>query len=373
MPSLPLTPLFPLTLSCSPSPLTPLTPVFLPLTSCSPLPLSCSPCPCSPHLCLAPLPPCPHSPCLIPHASSLPLPPVPEVVGTLNLVWHTIVSLTIYPPGASVRLWALFPSPLLPSPLSLPGPWASLRPQESLGAIISIQQPWGFSQSSLCFSHSLHPLHWEHLEAFGSLWQSWGLSLSQGRCFLAPQILSGPLKPTWGLKKPWNPLVALGTSLRHRTCSPCSPRFLTPIAPWASLGPWGLRKPWELLKPSTLWGLSQIQGLCSPCPLAPPCHPHSLSLCSALGPAWASESLGNLWKSLTTLWSQSVSGALFLVPYHPLTSLDHWSPRKPWELLETFGSFCASVSLRGTSSISREWGGEGERRGEQGVRPHSEK
>ena len=99
----------------------------------------------------------------------------------------------------------------------------------------------------------------EALGAFGNLWQPWVFSQTPGPCSPTPSLpltsphplsLPGPLGPSWGLRKPWEPLEAfgsLGSSVRLRGLAPPPPHTSPCLLSLSgSLEPsWGLRKPWE--------------------------------------------------------------------------------------------------------------------------------
>ena len=137
-----------------------------------------------------------------------------------------------------------------------------------------------------------------------------------------PLSLLGPLRTSWGLRKPWEPLEAfssLGSSVRLRGLAPLAPPHLPllplvhshplspPEPPWVSLGPWNfpgasdrlgsLHKP---LAPFGSLGSSvRLRGLAS---LAPP-HPlllpltlsHTLSLPR---PPWVPGTFLGPWEAL---------------------------------------------------------------------------
>ena len=225
--------------------------------------------------------------------------------------------------GSSVRLRGLASlaplTPLLPGPLWVSlGPGTFLGPQEALRAFRSLRQPWVFSQTQRpCFPCSPHPLApWASLGpwdlpgasgSLGSLWQPWIFSQTQGPCFpcsphsLSPLSLPGPLGPSWGLRKPWEPSQAfgsLGSSVRLRSFTslapPHPPCSLSPLSlpgpPWAPgtfLGPQeALGALRSLLQP---WVFSQTQGPCFPYPLTPSCSPlppEPLGPCCSLRKPW---------------------------------------------------------------------------------------
>ena len=137
----------------------------------------------------------------------------------------------------------------------------------------------------------------------------------------SPLSLSGPLGPSWVLRKPWEPSEAfgsLGSSVRLRDLAPPPPHYALlplpshsphPLSLPGPLGPsWGLRKPCEP------WVFSQTQG-----PGSPPPH-------SALLPL------------------------ILSLPHHlslPGPLRPSWGLRKPWEPSEAFDSLGSSVRLRG--------------------------
>ena len=156
--------------------------------------------------------------------------------------------------------------------------------------------------------------------------------------------LSGNLRTSWGLRKPWEPLEAFGSlasSVRYRglppphpltlSHSPCS--SLSPEPPWA---PGTFLGPQEALGAfGSLWQscvFSQTQGphfICYPSLLTPSHSPLPLSLPGPLGPSWGlkkpwepSEAFGSL-RSSVRLW-----GLASFAPSHPLAS-SH-SPLPPY-------------------------------------------
>ena len=118
------------------------------------------------------------------------------------------------------------------------------------------------------------------------------------------------------------------------------------------MGPsWGLRKPWEPLEAlglqSDSGALLSLLPLISPHSLLLPLTPlASLGLPGPLGPSWVSGSLGSLQKPLAALGLQSDSGALLpLLPSLPLTPSCLLSPPEtpwvslgPWDLPGASGS-----------------------------------
>ena len=132
-----------------------------------------------------------------------------EVVGTPKLAPQVVGTPKHTPRSPLPPTSLLFPSP--PEP-----PWAPknfLGPQEALGTFGSLWQPWVFSQtqgpSSPSPPHYLSLLEppWvpgtflgpqEALGAFGSLQQPWVFSQIQGPCFpcsLSPPCSPSPLEP----------------------------------------------------------------------------------------------------------------------------------------------------------------------------------
>ena len=307
---------------------------------------------------------------------------------------------------------ALFPLPL--------HPWASLGLSKASESLSSLQQPWGLSQSQgLC-----SPCLWPSLGPSGLPEASKSLgNLQKPLATLAPQSVSGALLPLlpscpWAsfrnqealrafrsLLHPWDlrlrglvPLAPLCLKIQG-PCSSCSPRlpyllnlpgplgtfgnFWQPSSnlslrslvspcpphPWSSLAPLGLRKSWE---PSEAFGSLgtpvRLRGLVLLAPLVP---------WASLGPwglTWVSESLGNLWKPLTTLEPQSQEPC-FPLPPHPWVSLDPgpqkalgifgslWQPcglslASPWPLpLWAPGASMAPQKALGTfGSLQQPWG-----------------
>ena len=195
-----------------------------------------------------------------------------------------------------------------------------------------------------------------------------------------PLSLPGPLRTSWGLRKPWEPLEAfgsLGSSFIHRGLAPLPPphpltlsRSPLPLSLPGPLGPsWGLRKPWEPLEAFGSLGssvrLRRLASLASPHPLTPSHSPLPPE------PPWdlpgASGSLGSLQKPSAALGLQSDSGALLPLLPSPPCSLSlcltpwvslglsgplgpFWGLRKPWEPMEAFGSLGSSVRLGGLAS-----------------------
>ena len=144
-------------------------------------------------------------------------------------------------------------------------------------------------------------------EAFGSL----GSSVRLGG--ITPSQSPSPPEPSWGLRKPCEPLEAfgsLGSSVRLGG--------LAPPTPWASLDSWGLRKPWVF---------SQTQGPCSPLTTEPP---------------WAPGASGSLRQ--TWIFSQTRGPCSLSPPHSPWAFLGPWDlpgpqeafgalgqPQEPWE------------------------------------------
>ena len=107
-----------------------------------------------------------------------------------------------------------------------------------------------------------------------------------------PLSLPGPLRTSWGLRKPWKPLEAfgsLGSSVRLRGLASPAPTHLPllpltpshplspPEPPWVSLGPWDLPGASESL--GSLWKPFAALGLQSDLfPLLPCASPCSLLL-----------------------------------------------------------------------------------------------
>ena len=264
-------------------------------------------------------------------------------------------------------------------------PWVPrtfLGPQEALGALASLWQPWVFSQTQgPCFpcspsppslpltpscSLSLPGSPWapgtflgpqEALGAFRSLWQPWVFSQTQRPCFpcsshpLAPSHslgLSGPMGPSWGLRKPWEPLADSGALLSLLPLTPLLPLapshpLSPPEPPLVSLGPWNLPEAsGSLLEPLQAFGSIgssvRLRGLASLAPPSPPLAPsHSLS---PPEPPWASldpwdlpgasASLGSPCNPSAALGFQSDSAALLpLLPITPLTPCHSLSPPEP--------------------------------------------
>ena len=107
-----------------------------------------------------------------------------------------------------------------------------------------------------------------------------------------PLSLNGPLRTSWGLRKPWEPLEvfsSLGSSVRLRGLASLAPPHLPspPLAPSHPLFPLSLPgSPWApgtFLGPQEAlgafaslwktWVFSQTQGPCFPCSPSPPSLP----------------------------------------------------------------------------------------------------
>ena len=148
-----------------------------------------------------------------------------------------------------------------------------------------------------------------------------------------PLSLPGPLRTSWDLRKPWEPLEAfgsLGSSVRHRglapphpltlSCSPCPLSLPGPLEP-----SWGLRKPWEPLEAFSNLGSSvRLRGLAPPhppCASSPPEPPWAPG--TFLGPQEALEAFGSLGSSVR------LRGLASLAPPHPLTPSHFPSPPEP--------------------------------------------
>ena len=150
--------------------------------------------------------------------------------------------------------------PCSPSPSCSPDPLSLSRP---LGPSLGLRKPW------------------EPSEALDSFWSSVRL---RGLALLAPPYpltashpplplnLPGTLQPSWGLRKPWDPLEAfssLGSSVRLRSLAPLTPHPLAPSHsphPLSLPGPhqpsWGLRKPCKPLEAFGSLGSSvRLRGL----------------------------------------------------------------------------------------------------------------
>ena len=239
--------------------------------------------------------------------------------------------------GSSVRLRDLasltsphsLSLPLAPShPLSLPGfPWAPgtfLGPQKALGAFWMPLAALGLQSDS------------EALLLLLPLTSPCSLSLPLASSH--PLSLSEPLGPSWGLRKPWEPLEAfgsLGSSVRlrglasvappHLPLLPLTPShpFSPPEPPWVFLGPGTFLGPQKVLGAFRSlwqpWVFSQTQGPCFHCSPSPPLTP--------------SHSLSPLLASLASLGPS-------------------WGLRKPWEPLEAFSSLGSSVRLRDLASLA---------------------
>ena len=153
--------------------------------------------------------------------------------------------------------------PLLPScsPHSLSPPLTPLIPSRSL-LPLALTEVAGTSKHSIANPYptlALAPTHSPH-----------------------PLSLPGPLGPSWGLRKPWEPLEffgSLGSSVRLRSLAPLAPPTpslsLAPLCPphlpgtfpgpQEALGAFGsLQQPWVF---------SQAQGHCSACSPSPPSLP----------------------------------------------------------------------------------------------------
>ena len=148
---------------------------------------------------------------------------------------------------------------------------------------------------------------WEPLAALG-LQSDSGALLPHPLSPLTPSASLGPWdlpRASGSLGSLWQPWVF------SQTQGPCSP---TPLLPLTSLSPsWGLRKPWE---PLAVLGLQSDSGA-----LLPPCSPSPLSLPGASG---------SLQKPLATLGLQSDSGTLLLLlPAPPLLPLTPLTPEPP--------------------------------------------
>ena len=143
---------------------------------------------------------------------------------------------------------------------------------------------------------------------------------------------------------------------------------LTPPYPWASLGPWDL--PGASGSLGSLWKLSAALGLQSdsgallpllpPSPSLPLAQPRLLSLPGPLGPSWG---LRKPWELLEAFGSLGSSVRLrgLAPPYPPLLSLapclpgplgPSWGLRKPCKPSEAFGNLGSSVRLRGLASLT---------------------
>ena len=190
-----------------------------------------------------------------------------------------------------------------------------------------------------------------------------------------PLSLPGLLRTSWGLRKPWEPLAALGLQSDSGALLPllpltpsCSPS--PPEPPWVSLGPWDLRKPLEALGLQSdseallpLLPLTPLTLSRSPLPPEPPWAPGTF-----LGPQQALGAFGSLQQAW--VFSQT-QGPCFPCSPHP-PSLPHtpshsphplslpgplgpsWglSNSKPWEPSEAFRRLGSSVRLRGLASLA---------------------
>ena len=151
-----------------------------------------------------------------------------------------------------------------------------------------------------------------------------------------PLSLPGPLRASWGLRKPWEPLEAfgsLGSSVRLRGLAFLAPPHL-PLLPLAPSHPLSLPGfPWA---PGTFLGSQKALG-----------------------------AFTNLQQPFTALGLQSDSGALLpLLPSPPSLPLtpscplslpgSPWTPRTflgPQEALGAFGSLGSSVRLGGLAFL----------------------
>ena len=167
--------------------------------------------------------------------------------------------------------------------------------------------------------------------------------------------------PSWGLRKPWKPLAALGfqsdsgallsllpLTSPHSLFSPSRPLSL-PRPPWALGDFLGLRKPWEPSEAFGSLGSSvRLRGLAPLTPLTPSFLPltplASLGLPGPLGPSWG---LSKPWEPLQAFGSLGSSvrlrGLASLAPPHFTHSLS--SPEPPWVSLGSWNLPGASGSL----------------------------
>ena len=175
-----------------------------------------------------------------------------------------------------------------------------------------------------------------------------------------PLSLPGPLGPSWGLRKPWEPLEAFGSpwvfSQTQRPCSPCSSCSPHPHSPLPSLLPLTPWTPGTFLGPQealgafgSLWQpwVFRLRDLAPPhLPLAPltslaplnslaPHHP--LSLPGPLGPFWGLRKPWEPWEAFGSPWvfSQTQGPCSPCSPHLPLAP---WASLDPWDLPGASGS-----------------------------------
>ena len=213
--------------------------------------------------------------------------------------------------------------------------------------------------------------------AFGSLWQPWVFSQTQGPCSPYPVFTPscspsppGPLGPSWGLSKPWEPLEAfgsLGSSVRLRGLAPIAsptPHSLSlPLAPEPPWAPGTFLGPQEALGAfrslGSLVGLRGLAPLAPPHSLLPPLPPEpSWASGTYLGPQEALQAFRSLWQHWLFSQTQGPCSPCSSYPLPPCSPCSpsflslpgplgpSWSLRKPWEPLEAFGSIGSSVRLR---------------------------